>query len=612
MKKTIVRTMSLIIALALTLGTFTSGQAKSSTSTSVLTFVAEADSRVPEAKPDLNFGRDTVLYMDGGATDPDIESYIQFTVTGISGAVSGAQLRVYVTDATRNGPALYTTSNTWTETAITWNNRPARTSSALEDKGALAVSSWVDYNVTNVITGNGTYSFILATDAADLLGLSSREGSAAPQLVVTLADTPTAPSTASPTPTTIQPTATMVAPTSTPTTMLPSPTAILPTATSTTILPTATAIQSTPISTTVSVQPTATTASPDTSPVNTSTSGSMWISSTELMSLPTSGTAWDKMRTAAYGSWGAADLKNQDNKHDISTLAGALVFARTGDPSLRSKVRDAIMAAKRSLDETSEWQTTNGVLAAGRQLGTYVISADLIDLKNYDSVTDTEFRIWLTTIRTTNIGTHGRWKAITYTCENAAGNWNTFACASRIAASIYLGDVADVDRASAIIRAFFGERAYYPANAPGRYSYFEHTAGYQASWACADTTWTGIDPTCTKSGINIDGVLVEDASRGGGCCVLQGDGIMYSWEALQGLFVSTELLYRTGRYGNPYGWSNQALKRALDFMQRSGWGISNVAKYVPWIANARYGTSFATAANTTGRIMSWGDWLYRR
>jgi len=612
MKKTIVRTMSLIIALALTLGTFTSGQAKSNMSTAVLTFVAEADSRVPEAKPDLNFGRDTVLYMDGGATDPDIESYIQFTVTGISGAVSGAQLRVYVTDATRNGPALYTTSNTWTETAITWNNRPARTSSALEDKGALAVSSWVDYNVTNVITGNGTYSFILATDAADLLGLSSREGSAAPQLVVTLADTPTAPSTASPTPTTIQPTATMVAPTSTPTTMLPSPTAILPTATSTTILPTATAIQSTPISTTVSVQPTATTASPDTSPVNTSTSGSMWISSTELMSLPTSGTAWDKMRTAAYGSWGAADLKNQDNKHDISTLAGALVFARTGDPSLRSKVRDAIIAAKRSLDETSEWQTTNGVLAAGRQLGTYVISADLIDLKNYDSVTDTEFRIWLTTIRTTNIGTHGRWKAITYTCENAAGNWNTFACASRIAASIYLGDVADVDRASAIIRAFFGERAYYPANAPGRYSYFEHTAGYQASWACADTTWTGIDPTCTKSGINIDGVLVEDASRGGGCCVLQGDGIMYSWEALQGLFVSTELLYRTGRYGNPYGWSNQALKRALDFMQRSGWGISNVAKYVPWIANARYGTSFATAANTTGRIMSWGDWLYRR
>jgi hypothetical protein len=336
----------------------------------------------------------------------------------------------------------------------------------------------------------------------------------------------------------------------------------------------------------------------------------MWISSAELMSLPTSGAAWDKMRTVAYGSWGTADLKNQDNKHAINTLAGALTYARTGDASLRSKVKSAILAAKHSLDQSSEWQTTNGVLATGRQLGAYVISADLIDLKNYDAAADLEFRLWLASIRTTTIGTHGRWNNLTYTCENAAGNWNTFACASRIAASIYLGDTADVDRAANIIRAFFGERAYYPTNAPGVNGYFEHTAGYLPSWACADSTWKGIDPSCTKSGISINGTLVEDASRGGGCCVLQGDGIMYSWEALQGLFVSTELLYRTGRYGNPYGWSSQGLKRSLDFMQRSNWGVTNVAKYVPWIANARYGTNYPTTSNATGRLMSWGDWLY--
>jgi hypothetical protein len=318
------------------------------------------------------------------------------------------------------------------------------------------------------------------------------------------------------------------------------------------------------------------------------------------------------MRTTAYGSWGTADLQNQDNKHDIYTLAGALTYARTGDPALRGKVRDAIIAAKRSLDETSEWQSTNGVLAAGRQLGAYVIAADLINLKSYDPATDLEFQVWLVTIRVTNIGTHGRWKSINYTCENAAANWGTFACASRIAASIYVGDTADVDRAAAIVKAFFGERAYYPANAPGKNGYFEHTAAYQASWSCADSPWTGIDATCTNAGVNIDGVLVEDASRGGGCCVLQGDGIMYSWEALQGLFVSTELLYRAGRYGNPYDWSNQALRRSVDLMQRSGWGISNVAKYVPWLANARYGTSYATAATSTGRIMSWGDWLYKK
>jgi hypothetical protein len=608
MNKTILRTTGLIIVIALTFGTFRSGQAKAKSanlliktfaqmnpSTTLPTIVADADSRLPEAKPNINFGKDSVLYVDGGAVDPDVESYIRFTITGISGTVSSAKLRVYVIDATRNGPALYTTSNSWTETGITWNNRPARTSAALEDKGALATNSWVDYDVTQIITGNGTYSFILATDAADLLGLSSREGSAAPQLVVTLAETTATKPTANPT-----------------TTVLPSPTAILSTATPTTIHPTATAIQPTVTPTTVSVQPTATTSSQTKLPTSPSIGSGMWISSIELMKLPTSGTAWDKMRTTAYGSLGTANLQVPDNKHAIYTLAGALVYARTGDPALRSKVRDAIITAKKSLDESAEWQTSNGVLAAGRQIGAYVISADLINLKSYDAAADNEFRAWLGPIRTINVGTHGRWKNIRYTCENATGNWNTFACASRIAASIYLGDHADVQRSSLIIRALLGERSAYPPDAPGKNGYFEHTAGYQSSWACHDPAWLGNNPYCLKSGISIDGVLVEDASRGGGCCVLQGDGIMYSWEALQGLFVSVELLYRTGNYGNPYNWSNNALKRALDFLQRSGWNVTSPAKYVPWMANARYGTSYPTTTGGNGRIMSWGDWLYKK
>lgn len=315
------------------------------------------------------------------------------------------------------------------------------------------------------------------------------------------------------------------------------------------------------------------------------------------------------MHSAAYGSWDTADLKNQDNKHDIKLLAGALIYARTGDPALRSKVRDEIIAAKRTLDESSEWQTTNGVLAAGRQLGAYVISADLIDLKNYDVAADNEFRSWLATIRTTNIGTHSRWKSITFTCENAAANWGAFACASRIAASIYLGDTADVNRSASVIRSFLGERNAYPADAPGQGGYFQHTSSYDSSWACDEATWTGINPACVKSGVNLDGAVVEDISRGGGCCVPQALGTSYSKETLQGLFFSAELLYRTGQYGDPYNWSNQALKRALDFMQRSGWDFIT---FVPWLANAHYGTAYPQPASGNERIMSWGDWLYQK
>jgi hypothetical protein len=339
--------------------------------------------------------------------------------------------------------------------------------------------------------------------------------------------------------------------------------------------------------------------------------GEMWISRSELMSLPTSGEAWRKLSETAYQNWGKANLRNQDSDHAIYTLAGALVYARTGDEALRMKVKDGIIEAHQSLDEPGEWQARNGVLAVGRLLGAYVISADLINLAEMDPAADQEFRSWLRIVRTRDIGSHGRWKAITYTCENAPANWGTFACASRIAASIYLGDTADVNRAANIIRAFLGERSAYPADAPGKDGYFEHTGGYDPSWVCDDATWTAVNPGCVKSGVDLDGVLVEDAARGGGCCTLKRSGVGYSWEALQGLFVSAELLYRTGAYGDPYQWSDQALRRAVDFMLRSGWGISNVAKYVPWMANYRYDTAYPTEASFNGRIMSWGDWMYQ-
>lgn len=385
------------------------------------------------------------------------------------------------------------------------------------------------------------------------------------------------------------------------------PTLLPPVTPTNTVLPTVTFTTTVVVPTKTSTSVPTTVSTVTTQPPTQTVGSGMWITSAEIMSLPMSGVAWTNIKSVAYGSWGTPDLKNQDNKHAINTLAGALVYARTGDAVLAGKVRDGIIAAKRTLDESSEWQTTNGVLAAGRQIGAYVISADLINLKKYDPTADAEFRNWLSVIRTTNIGTHSRWKSLSFTCENSTNNWGAFACASRIAASIYVGDTADVQRSSLVIRAYFGERSVYPVAG----SYFQHTADYSSTWACNEATWTGINPGCIKSGVNIDGVLVEDASRGGACCVLQGAGISYSWEALQGTIVSSELLYRIGNY-DPYNWSNQALKRAIDMVQRSGWGITSPAYYVPWLANFRYGTKYVVANGGNGRIMSWGDWLYNR
>lgn len=342
------------------------------------------------------------------------------------------------------------------------------------------------------------------------------------------------------------------------------------------------------------------------------TSGQMWISTKELLALPITGNSWQLINNSARGNWGTADLKNQDNKYGLNVLASAFVYARTGDNALRSKTRDGIITAKRTMDDSSEWTTTNGALSLGRQLGAFVIAADLIDLKNFDSSADNEFRNWLKIIRTTDVGSHGRWKNITYTCENSANNWGTFACSSRIAASIYLGDIIDIDRSANIIRAWIGERQYYPSDAPGQNGYFQHTAlSLSTGWPCNESNWVAINPSCVQLGVNVDGAIVEDAARGGNCCTLQGDGNMYSWEVLQGVFVSMELLYRTERYGNPYLWGNSGLKRAVNFMERSGWNITNPAQYVPWIANKRYGTNYPTSSTGSGRIMSWTDWTHK-
>jgi glucose/arabinose dehydrogenase/PKD repeat protein len=139
-----------------------------------LTLLPDADARVEEATPTLNFGTSNRLRVEGG-TDPDIESYLRFTVSGVTGSPQSARLRLFVTDPTTDGPAVYTTGNTWSETGITWNNRPARTSGATDDKGALADVSWVEYDVRPLVSGNGTYSFVLATSSVDGINFKSRE-----------------------------------------------------------------------------------------------------------------------------------------------------------------------------------------------------------------------------------------------------------------------------------------------------------------------------------------------------------------------------------------------------------------------------------------------------
>lgn len=181
--------------------TATLSNTQTPTSGTSLTFIAEADARVKQSSPSTNYGNATTLQVDD-TSDPDLESFIRFTVAGVSGPVQNARVRLYATtNGTQNGPAIYATNPSWNETDITWNRRPARTSGAVDNKGVINPNSWVEYDVTSLVTGNGTFSFVLAGDSNDAVTFSSRQGVQPPQLVLTFGGTVTATTTPTVTPT---------------------------------------------------------------------------------------------------------------------------------------------------------------------------------------------------------------------------------------------------------------------------------------------------------------------------------------------------------------------------------------------------------------------------
>jgi len=158
--------------------------ASPTSSVSNYTFAVEVDARVKQASPTSNYGTLSYVSVDG-APDPMEESYLRFTVGGLSGPIQSAKLRVFVlTDTTKNGPAVYLADNSWTESGLTWNTQPALLSGPSDNKGALTANTWVEYDVSSLMNGNGTYTFVLIADSSDGADFSSREGGSPAQLVI--------------------------------------------------------------------------------------------------------------------------------------------------------------------------------------------------------------------------------------------------------------------------------------------------------------------------------------------------------------------------------------------------------------------------------------------
>jgi len=157
------------------------------------TFPAAADAHVQSDLPTSNFGSGTRMVTDG---DPQAQVLIRFSVSGLSGTVTSARLRLFANNPSDDGPSLYRATGTWSESSVTWSTRPTPTGAALAKLGTVPQDGWVELDVTAAVAANGTYDFMLFSSTADGSSYHSREAAYRPELVITtdLAPPPPPPS----------------------------------------------------------------------------------------------------------------------------------------------------------------------------------------------------------------------------------------------------------------------------------------------------------------------------------------------------------------------------------------------------------------------------------
>ena len=323
--------------------------------------------------------------------------------------------------------------------------------------------------------------------------------------------------------------------------------------------------------------------------------GGLWISPGEIAALPTSGSAWNNVKSAADGSCGSVDLANQDQTNNVCIMAKALVYARIGG----SGYRDAVVDAIRQIVSSGTYD--GRALALGRELGAYVIAADVIGLASVDPSLDGAFRTKLRELLTAY--TWGAASSLVDCHEKRPNNWGAHCGATRAAIAVYLGDTDEIARTAQVFKGYLGDRASYAGFSYGG-------PEDDLSWQCDPTRPVGINPAgCTRDGHTLDAVLPDDQRRGGSY-TWPAPKENYVWEALQGLLAQAVVLNRAGY--PVWDWEDRALLRAVRWLHDvNGFPAEGDDGWQPHVVNHYYGTSFpAPDPARYGKNVGWTDWTH--
>jgi hypothetical protein len=154
--------------------------------------VIDAAASVQKKTPTQRSAQPELLYVDGGAAAK--RTILRARVSDVgSKPLTGATLRLQVADvrdagSEAGGRLHLARSCSWQETSVTWNTLPAFESAVLDSAGAVVRGDLVDFDVSKVVKGNGTFCFVLATPSEDGVAYAARESQAGapPRLILSV------------------------------------------------------------------------------------------------------------------------------------------------------------------------------------------------------------------------------------------------------------------------------------------------------------------------------------------------------------------------------------------------------------------------------------------
>ena len=345
-----------------------------------------------------------------------------------------------------------------------------------------------------------------------------------------------------------------------------------------------------------------------------------------------------------------------NSDHDVVTLACALAWRGTEEEAWRERARLLLEVAV----STPYSPTGVSALRPGRNLLSYVLAADTIELAALDPVLDGAFRVWIEQIAEFDVYSGDGVTAGTFRTyhEQRPNNVGVVVGAARVAVDMYLGGpvhARHLNDAARVLRGYLGDRSAYvfPRGAFGG-------GGEDDSWQADRARPIGVGaPGARIAGLDldVDGCLPEEMRRLGAldclacgavpsvACYNRADALdgglppgisatNYPWEALQGLVMQAYLLWRCGF--DCFAWEDAAIERTHRFLYvtygiraQDTWsdptqgddpgccdGVSNRAQvddtWVPHVVACLYGSSFLEGelvyGGKPGKNCGFADW----